>query len=208
MKLFYTFTLFFCITIAACQQPGASDATSTQTSENADSYSVPFTNADEFKTAQAKIGTANGTALSGEYSITSEGNKYTSDCNADFVKATDFFINKTLSTDEIEKILKNGGPPYSQTLTITQNGGKIVFKGIGDDDTDQSGAINGDGSYQIVFGSFLSKDIYYFSVYEGKIKQNTLSGTRKGFIKINHPSSAMNGSCSMTDTWAGTLDQS
>lgn len=202
-KIIITALLGF--SIAACQQPGASDTASAQTSENVDNYSVPFTNSDEFKTAQAKTGTASGTALSGEYTITSEGNQYSSDCTADFVKATDFFIDKTLSTDEIEKILKNGSTPTSYPLTVTQDGGKIIFKNSSDDNTDMSGSINSDGAYQIVVGSFLSKDIYYFSVYEGKIKQNTLSGTRKGFIKINQPSSTMSGSCNMTDNWTGTL---
>lgn len=201
------------ISVVACQQPGASDAPSTQSVENADVNEMPIATPEDFKSATSKIGNAQGNSFSGQYIMNSTGIKYGADCKADFVKTTDFFINSALSEDEISKIIQNGGSPNSSgDFIIQQEDGKIIFVGAGDDSTDISGAINGDGSFEIVSGSFISKDLYKWHMWEGKIEtgqanqsSKKLSATLRGFIKIDTPSASIKGSCNILEKWSGSL---
>lgn len=107
-----------CLNISACQQPSTSDTNSTQSSESIDVNEMPITTPEEFKNATSKTGNAQGNTFSREYIIESTGMKYGSNCKSDFVKATDFFINKALSEDEITNDIQNGGDPKPGFLTL------------------------------------------------------------------------------------------
>lgn len=187
----------------ACSSQGDPHSDSAQASQSGSLFQVPFASASEFNAVKTLTGDAVGTSFSGSYVVTFDGTLYSSDCQADFVKGTDFFIDKGLSVEEIDAVLKNGGSPHPHQFTIQQEEGKITLLGEGDDETNISGAIYKDGYFVVTQGVFIGENAYDFYMISGCITDNSISIVRQGFIKIEGSNAAKNGSCGIFDYGEG-----
>lgn len=156
---------------------------------------------DDFDAAINEVGSASGNQYTGYYEITSSGLNYSNDCEAEFILAYDFFVDLSLPVEEVEDQIENGTESATSILPVTQEDGVIIFEGIGDDGTDLTGAVNNDGSFQVVSGVYPDEDNYFFSVYEGEFSKDAISGTFQA--RIHTEDYDPSGTCSVQESFGG-----